>query len=129
MYGTPEPEWLGEPEAGSFNMGGGISTPALANPNVSLEESSKNKGKISGGLLMQSPGVWIVVVVLLIAVKLIAEKAGEKSEFASVRVGLENWFVVGLLAVTFLYVFKTSVALLPGNSNMVKAIKQFGGVI
>lgn len=81
--------------------------------------------KRSGGTSLT---VWLVFLGLLILIKCVAERAGEKSEFASVRIGLENWFVVGGLAATFLYAAKMGSALLPWRNGIVSAIQEFFGI-
>lgn len=94
-------EWLGEPTQGSFDMGSGVSTSQLQNPNVSIASSKQNNAPA----WQQSPGAWVLLVVLLIICKLVAERA-KPSEFSSVRIGLENWLLVGLMAATFIYAGK-----------------------
>jgi hypothetical protein len=97
-----EAEYLGEPTSGDFDMGAGVSTSQLQNPNVSLKSSKQNNAPA----WQQSPGAWVMLLVLLVVCKLIAERAGKESEFATVRIGLENWLLVGLMAATFIYAGK-----------------------
>ena len=132
MYENDGPQWaeeqyLGSPTSGDFSQGHGVSTSQLANPNVTLEENHPQLA--SGPAWTQSPGVWVVVVVILIATKLITEKGGEKSEFASVRIGFESWFVVGLLAASFIYAGKVGTATLRATGGPIGAIKQFFGAL
>ena len=96
-----EAEYLGEPGQGSFDMGVGISDSQKQNPNVSLNAGKQDNSPA----WQQSPGAWILLVVLLVVCKLVAERA-KPSEFSSVRVGLENWVLVGLMAATFIYAGK-----------------------
>ena len=77
---------------------------------------------------MQSPGVWAIAIGLLVLVKFVTEKAGDKSEFASIRIGLESWFVVGLMSATFIYVMKiASQSTIPIISSA--AAEQFFGAV
>lgn len=96
-----EAEWLGDPQEGSFDQGRGVSISQLQNPNVSLNTTKQNNAPA----WQQSPGAWVLLIVLLIVCKLVAERA-KPSEFSSVRVGLENWLLVGLMAATFIYAGK-----------------------
>lgn len=122
--GVPEPDLLGNIHSGDLTQGSGVSTVQLQNPNVPLNPTKT----INGSIFLQSPLVWAMAIALLIIVKLVAENAGQKSEFSSVRVGLENWFVVGVLAATFIYALKTSAALLPSSANWAMVIRQFAGL-
>lgn len=96
-----EAEYLGEPVSGSFDMGNGPSISSLQNPNVSLNQTKQNNAPA----WQQSPGAWVLLIVLLVVCKLVAERA-KPSEFSSVRIGLENWLLVGLMAATFIYAGK-----------------------
>lgn len=120
----PTPQTLGNPTSGDFVMGAGVSTAQLANPGVALIGKSGAQ-TASGPAWMQSPGVWAGIVIGLILLKIIMERKG-KSEFASVRIGLESWLVVTLLAATGIYALKISVPLIP---IVPPAVKQFVGVI
>jgi hypothetical protein len=102
-------EWLGEPQSGDFDQGAGVSTSQLQNPNVSIEE---HKAPASGTgknvpALLQSPGVWLGLLALLVVVRFVEHYGGRDGEFKSIRLGLENWFKVGLLSATFLFAAKT----------------------
>jgi hypothetical protein len=116
-------ELLGLPNIGDANQGQGVSTSQLQNPNVGLT----GKGPLaSGPPLTQSPAIWIGAILLLVALKLVVEKGGDKSEFSSIRIGFEAWVVVGLLAATFFYAIRTGVNAWPGAPG---ALKQFVGAI
>jgi len=123
-------EWLGEPNSGDFDMGGGVSTSQLANPNVSIP---KNQSKAAPGApWQQSPGFWVFLGLLIIGVKYVTEKGGEKSEFSTTRVGLENFLIVGTLASLFIYGNRISSYLLKSwmpNNQVVVAYNQFFGSI
>lgn len=123
-------EWLGEPNSGDFDQGAGTSTSQLQNPNVTIP---KNQAKaVPGAPWQQSPGFWIMLFLLLAGTKIIIEKAGEKSEFASVRIGLENWWIVGVLAATFIFANRISSYLLKSyfpTNQLVIAYNQFFGSI
>jgi uncharacterized membrane protein len=77
----------------------------------------------SGSSLM----VWVVIALVLIAVKMVSEKAGEAREFATVRIGLENWFIVTGLAATGLYVLHVGSALIPSKGKFAQAFREFAG--
>jgi hypothetical protein len=102
-------EWLGEPQSGDFDQGSGVSTSQLQNPNVSIEAHKPNASGTSASLpaYMQSPGVWFLLLALLVVVRIVEHYGGRESEFKGVRIGLENWAKVGLLSATFLYAAKT----------------------
>lgn len=112
-------EWLGEPTQGSFDMGTGVSVSQLQNPNVGIAQTRQNNAPA----WQQSPGAWVLLVVLLIVCKLVAERA-KPSEFSSVRVGLENWVLIGLMAATFIYAGKITFYLINFGP-----MKQFFGAI
>lgn len=118
----PQAQWLGDPHMGDVDQGVGVSTSQMANVNVAIGEA---RPIASGPPLMQSPGVWIFIALLLVGVKYLSESAGEKSEFATTRIGLENWFINGSMAATFFYVTKIGATLLPVPG----AVKQFFGAI
>lgn len=147
--GTPEPitgvDDLGLIHRGDLQQGAGVSTAQLGRVTVSpfgddraarsdahdaagksafqnIVENALNKKRSGGGSL----GVWLVFLVLLVLVKYFAEKSGEASEFSSVRIGLENWFVVGALSLTFAYMFKVGSALLP-NTGWAAPVREFAG--
>ncbi len=114
-------EYLGDPQTGDFDMGAGLSTSQLQNPNVALPAPA-SLPQATGWF--QSPAVLGLVVILLILVKILSEKAGSADEFRTVRVGFENWFIVGALAATWIFVWKT-IALTWRNP----AVLQFFGFI
>jgi len=127
MYSTApytrlaEAEYLGEPQSGDQEMGVGVSTSQLQNPNVSLP--TKTAVPLATGM-WQWPATFIIIAVLLILGKVITEKAGKDSEFATVRIGLENFWVVGSLSVLFIFAMKMSAYLL----KWAPAIQFFGFV-
>lgn len=117
---------LNDPSSGDFSQGDGVATQQKANVNVEPHED--HPARMDGSFLTQSPLMWLTLVAILIAVKFMAERAGQKAEFSSVRVGLENWFVVTLLAITGIYVFKTSVALIPSDARWAMSLRQLAGM-
>ncbi len=123
MY-TEEEQWLGEPQSGDFSQGNGVSTSQLQNPNVQIAEH--RSGIASGPVFVQSPMIFVLIVVLLIIVKVLSEKAGEAGEFRTVRIGLENFLIVGLLASLFIYSMKLTSAV---ASWVPASVKQFFGVV
>lgn len=125
MYQEQEEEWLGLGRVGDFEQGAGESTASLQNPNVSIVASKESK-LASGPPFLQSPMVWIVGVSILVIVKVLSEKAGDAGEFRTVKIGLENFFIVGLLASLFIYAAKFASA---SASWMPGPIKQFFGVV
>lgn len=138
---------LGDIHSGDLNQGKGVSTSQLQRVTVSPFQGDRDVradaedaagrstlGNIAAHAMSKtrsgagsSLGVWAVLFVLLVLVKIVTEKAGEASEFATVRIGLENWFVVGALALTFGYVFKVGAALLPSTGRAAMAIREFAG--
>lgn len=125
---------LGDIHPGDLNMGAGVSTSQLANPNVPITEPELEATKDARvgrqhSLIMESPGIWAVAIVLLILTKIVAEGAGNKAEFATVRIGLENLFVVGTMAAIWFFILKGSAALISGNNWFTAAFKQFAGLI
>jgi hypothetical protein len=148
--GTVEPELLantlGDIHHGDLNQGDGVSSQQLGRVGIEIGDDTRDRKadareaagksatenfldnvmgkKRSGG---GSLGIWIVAIALLVMVKIVSEKAGEAGEFSTVRIGLENWFIVGALALTFGYVFKVSAALLPSNSKIAQSIREFAG--
>lgn len=122
----PDELTLNDPHSGDFQQGSGVSTAQISNVNVGPSED--HPANLRGSIFTQSPAVLLTLIAILIIVKMVAENAGQKSEFSSVRVGLENWFVVTLLAVTGIYVFKTSVALIPSSARWAMALRQFAGL-
>jgi hypothetical protein len=67
-----------------------------------------------------------MIIVLLIIIKLLAEKAGKASEFSTVRVGFENLFLVTLMAAIGFYALKVGVNVVSATPT---ALKQFVGAI
>jgi hypothetical protein len=114
-------EWLGEPHPGDQDQGVGVSTSQLQNPNVSLA-STKNATGATG--FFQSPAMWVFLAVLLVVVKFVAEKAGKREEFATVRIGLENWFLVGTMAALYFFAAK-----LVAYKTRIPVLMQFFGFI
>jgi hypothetical protein len=94
-------QFLGEPSSGDFEMGVGTSTSQLQNPNVNLKTAKAAVGSPGLGLY-----TWGTIAVLLIAIKLISEKAGKAEEFRTVRVGLENFALVTLMSALGFFVLK-----------------------
>lgn len=126
---SPDEIELNDLEPGDLVQGGGISTQEKANVNSLPGGNSPGRAysATTPGLL-QSPVFWLTTVFILILIKVMAEKAGSGEEFRSVRVGLENWVVVGLLAVTFIYAFKASVAFIPSGAGWAMGLRQFAGL-
>ena len=121
MYAVhPDEQWLGDPQAGDFNQGAGTPTAALSNPNVTLAGARA----FTGTPWAQSPGIWIVAALILVVFGVIHAK--HKDEYKTPRVGLESWFMVGLMAATWIYVFKTGATAVAG---MPKPLKQFFGAL
>jgi len=98
-----EEQYLGDPSSGDFGQGEGLSTSQLQNPNVSLPNAATKKTVGAPGLGLYT---WLFAVGLLIAVKLVSERAGKAEEFRTVRVGLENLFLVGTMAALWFFVLK-----------------------
>jgi hypothetical protein len=128
--GIVEPDELGEIHSGDVNQGDGVSTGQLGNVNVPLNGAhDQHQRKVaSSNPLTQSPLVWAVVVGCLVLVKYLTEKAGDKSEFSTIRIGLENWFIGGLIAATFIFVLKVCAALNPSDAPWAMAVRQFAGL-
>jgi hypothetical protein len=130
-YGIVSPDEieLNDITPGDLIQGGGESTQEKANVNSMPGGNSPGKAfaATTPGLL-QSPIFWITAVALLIFIKMLAERAGESEEFRTVRIGLENWMIVGLLAVTFIYAFKTSVSFIPSGAGWAMGLRQFAGL-
>lgn len=124
MYYAQEEEWLGQPQQGDFDQGAGVSTSQLANPNVQIAEH--RTGLASGPVFVQSPMIWVIIAVVLVVIKVLTEKAGEAGEFRTVRIGLENFLIVGLLASLFIYAAKFASA---AASWVPGPVKQFFGVV
>lgn len=122
MYYAQEEEWLGEPQQGDFSQGAGVSTSQLQNPNVQIIEHHAPAGPV----WVQSPMIFLVIAIILVVVKVLTEKAGEAGEFRTVRIGLENFFIVGLLAALFIYAAKFVSAT---ASWVPTPVKQFFGVV
>ena len=93
----------GDPSSGDFEQGVGLSTSQLQNPNVSLASSSAKAAVGKPGLGLYT---WLFALGLLIAVKLVSERAGKAEEFRTVRVGLENLFLVGTMAALWFFCLK-----------------------
>lgn len=137
----PTPDLLGENHPGDYQQGVDVSTSQLGNVNVSLTEEghrSKNRAKRVASQstwenfvdnIRGSLGAWLCAIVALVVVKVLSEKAGDKSEFSTVRIGLENWFIVGLLAITFIFSAKVGIGLVPSDSSFWEAIREFVGVV
>ncbi len=124
MHYMQEEEWLGDHRVGDFEQGQGISSAGLANPNITLP--ALHPGLASGPAFTQSPGIWVLVVAFLVIVKIVSEKAGEAGEFATVKIGLENFLIIGLISSLFIYSAKfasASASWVPGP------VKQFFGVV
>lgn len=115
-----EANYLGDPQSGSFNMGDGVSTQQLSNPNVSVHENTRIA---SGHPWTQSLGVLVVVILALVALEAIIRKGGEGG--ARMRVGVENSLLAAAMVAVWFYIAKTSVNLLPVPG----AVRQFVGVI
>lgn len=98
-----EEQWLGDAHTGDFDMGAGVSTSQLQNPSVTLNQT---KGGTGAAGFFQSPTIWVLIIVVLVITKLLAEKAGKGDEFKTVKIGLENWFIVGALAATWIFAWK-----------------------
>lgn len=115
-----EEQWLGDPSSGDIDQGQGVSTSQLQNPNISLAPA---RAKQAG-----SPGLgfytWGFALVLLIVVKVVAERAGNAEEFRTVRVGLENFFIVGTMAALWFFGLKVIAYLTKWNP-----LVQFAGFI
>jgi hypothetical protein len=115
-----EEQFLGDPSAGDFDMGAGVSSSQLQNPNVSL--SGRQKPTTGApGLGMYT---FAFAIVLLVVVKIVAERAGNAEEFRTVRVGLENFFVVGTMAALWFFAIKMVAYLTKWNP-----LVQFAGFI
>jgi len=119
-------EMLGLPRQGDFDQGVGTSTSQLMNPNVSL---ASTRAIASGPPWQQSLLTFGIILLVLAVIKVVTERGGEKSEFATSRIGIENWLVNGLMVALFFYATKTTlgpqgvIAATPG------AVKQFFGAI
>lgn len=113
-------DYRGEPTQGEFEQGSGVATQQLQNPNVTRAQSHVP----TGPWYSQSPGVWVALAAFLFAFALIHRS--HTDEYKRVRIGLENWWVVGLLAATFIYVFKTGTAAVAG---VPAPIRQFFGAL
>lgn len=121
-------EWLGEPHSGDFSLGEGTSTSQLQNPNISLAANRAGSG-ISGPALLQSPLMVAIIIALLVGVKLTTEKAGERSEFSTVRIGLENLFIVGTMAALWIFGNRIAAVWFSKNfpNNFTRSWAQFWG--
>lgn len=106
-----EEQFLGDPSQGDVEQGVGYSTSQLQNPNISLSSSAK----VSTGPPGLGFGTWAFIVALLILCKVVAERAGNPEEFRSVRVGLENFWVVGTMSALFIFALKMVAYLLRWN--------------
>jgi hypothetical protein len=116
-----EAQYLGDPQSGTFNMGDGVSTQQLQNPNVSIRENRRIAG---GHPWMQSLGVALVVILILIGLEALLRKGGENG--ARVRIGLENLLYITAMAAVGFYMLKTGVGVWKGAPG---ALKQFVGAI
>jgi hypothetical protein len=96
-------QWLGDPNAGDFDMGVGQSTSQLQNPNVNITANATAKAVGAPGLGLYT---WLFAFGLLVAVKLVSENAGKAEEFRTVRVGLENLFLVGTMSALWFMALK-----------------------
>jgi hypothetical protein len=116
-------EWLGEPQSGDINQGAGVSTSQLQNPNVSLPTGANKLATLSGPVT--SPWIWVIVIGILILTRVIHEKGGGTS--ATVSIGLDSLWRVGLLAMVWFYGAKVALPLVikdPGNP-----LRQFVGAV
>ena len=149
--GTVEPELyadtLGNIEPGDLQQGVGISTSQLGRVGISRADTDRSQSHAvtdaAGKTGLQNVGEAItgqkdhgtslmvvgVFILLLALVKYVTEKAGDKGEFASVRVGFENLFIIGTMASLWIYGEKIAVALLPWNNAFVRALKEFVGIV
>lgn len=86
-------------------QGSGITTAQKSNPNVALVNPRGNlPGPVVGSAFHGSPlaqpvPIWFGLIALLVATRYFASKAGEASEYASIRIGFYNIVVITLSAV------------------------------
>lgn len=126
---SPDEIDLNDITPGDLQQGAGVSTQEKSNVNtLPAGNSPGTTFALTTPPLLQSPVFWATAVALLIAIKWLAERTGKGDEFKSVRIGLENWFVVGLLAVTFIYAFKFSVSFIPSSDGWAMGLRQFAGL-
>jgi hypothetical protein len=143
-----EADTLGNIEPGDLQQGSGLSTSQLGRVTISRNDDMRQAGRAAGEAMgksgLQNAGealmgkkvhggsslmIFGIIVGLLLLIRFVAEKAGERSEFASVRIGLENLAVVGLLATIWIYGEKIAVALLPWDNSFTDALREFVGVV
>lgn len=121
MYAVhPDEEWLGDPQQGTFEQGNGVATQQLQNPNVTLAGAKAPAAGSFQKLLM----VLGVAFAILVGLAFIHRQHAD--EYKRVRIGLENWFVVGLMAATWIFIFKTGVT---ATANAPAPVKQFFGAL
>lgn len=153
MMGVTEPEEpitgyddLGDIHSGDLQQGDGVSTSQLSRVTVSpfggdrahkadqadiasksgLEnfvdnlKGNKNSGGSLGVLFAVIAGLWII--------KVLIEKAGEEREFATTRIGLENFTFNGAMAMVFFYIVTVIVSLWPTHGKIMTAIREFVSV-
>lgn len=116
-----EPQYLGDPRSGSFNMGDGVSVSQLMNPNVDLKATQH---VATGPAWMQSLGVLVVFIVAMTAIEFVVRKSGEGG--GRVRIGIENALYIFMMAAVTFYMFRTGVNAWKGAPA---ALKQFAGAI
>ncbi len=96
-------QWLGDPNDGDINQGVGFSTSQLQNPNVSIPSNAVSKAAGAPGLGVYT---WLFAFGLLVLVKFVSERAGKDEEFRTVRIGLENIFIVGTMSALWFFALK-----------------------
>jgi hypothetical protein len=122
-----EAEYLGEPSSGSFQEGAGVSTSQLMNPNVTIEDNQRPKIG-TGTAFMQSPGVWVFIVVMLFLFRAVFENLRSEKDPTVAMLTFEQWFLGGLSVATFLYAARTGSQMLQ-NGGWTGAVKQFFGAV
>lgn len=120
-----EPEYLGEPQSGTFSEGDGTSTSQLQNPNVGLGENSRIA---SGPWYQQSPGLALAIVALLFIFRGIFQKFRDRNDPTLAVLTFEHWAMSFLSMAVAFYFARTGSQLLP-NGGLGGAIKQFMGAI
>lgn len=120
-----EPEYLGEPQSGTFAEGDGVSTSQLSNPNVDLAD---HKRVASGPWWQQSPGLALAIVLLLVIFRAVFQKLRDRNDIMVGTLSFEHWALGGLSVAVFLYFARTGSQLLP-NGGLAGAVKQFFGAV
>jgi hypothetical protein len=117
------------PHAADFDPGDGVSSPATTSPNVlGVEGMRGDPGTdvathLDGTTAGHPVSWWIAIIVLLVALKFVAEKAGDSGSYSNIKVGAWNTLVVTISAIIGLTFLKWVFGMyrIPGLSAIVLA--------